>query len=406
MNQIQCKGRAEKITEKIKEIRRHLHQNPELSHEEVETSKLIQRTLKEESIPFTTGYANHGVLGVIKGTKPGKTIALRADMDALPIQEMNTHEYISTKANRMHACGHDAHVAMLLGTGMLLNELRSELEGTVLLVFQPAEEDAPIGGATQMMVDGVFDKYEPDVIFAQHVWPDLPVGQVGVRAGAMMGNSDRLKIVIRGSSGHASMPHQTVDAIIVANQIISSLQTIVSRNTNPLESAVLTIGKIEGGSRYNVIANEVTMDGTVRTYSQDVKKMIKQKISDIVHGVCSSLGAKAEVTYLDGYPATENSEKWANKVADSARKVLGDKATPQIQPSMGGEDFGKFLLKYPGAYFWLGTAIPTREVQRPLHDPEFGIDEAAMPIGVEVMAQTAIDTLTALQNATIEGGGE
>lgn len=398
MKEITVREEAKKIEDEIIRIRRTLHRNPELSNEEFETSKLIQDILDIEDIPYSTGYAGTGVLGVIRGDLPGKTIALRADMDALPINEKNTHDFVSNFENKMHACGHDAHVAMLLGTGMLLNKYKHALEGTVLLVFQPAEENAPTGGAVQMMIDGVFHEFEPEAIFAQHVWPDLPVGQIGVRPGAMMGNSDRFKIVIKGSSGHASMPHQTVDAIVIANQVISSLQTIVSRNTDPLESAVITIGKIEGGSRYNVIAEEVTLEGTVRTYKDDVKAMIKKKMVSIAEGVSSSMGASAKVTYMDGYPATVNTGEWASLVKETVLSTLGSEAAPDIQPSMGGEDFGQFLQHYPGVYYWLGTAIPSREVQRPLHDPEFDIDERALTIGVECMTEVAFSALASLKN--------
>lgn len=384
----------EALIKEILEFRRDLHLNPELSGEEYETSKKIQQKLTEHGIPFKTGYAKTGVLGIIKGARPGKTVALRADIDALPIQEQSGVEYSSTVDGKMHACGHDAHTAMLLGAGILLHEQRENLAGTVLLVFQPAEEKSPIGGAQQMMDDGVFDEYQPDVIFAQHVWPDLPVGQFGVLPGAIMGNSDRFEIVIKGSGGHASMPHQTNDAIIIANQVITTLQTIVSRNVDPINSAVLTIGKISGGYRYNVIADRVTLEGSIRTASNETKKVVKERVFTILNGLAQAMNAQIDIDYIDGYPATVNIPKWSNRIKETAMRLYGKESAPDVDPSMGGEDFARFLQKYPGAYYWLGTSIG--EGQKPLHDPEFKLDERAIPLGIEFMTEVTIDTLNQL----------
>ncbi|MDQ0253118.1 amidohydrolase [Evansella vedderi] len=394
-------GFGEKIFEEVLALRRHFHQYPELSGEEFETANKVKETLEAYGIPYTDGYAKTGVLGVIEGGKPGKTVALRADMDALPIEEQNDHPYVSKVKGKMHACGHDAHTAMLLGAGKLLNDRKEDLPGKVLLVFQPSEEFTPRGGAEPMMEDGVFREHEPDAIFAQHVWPDLPVGQIGTMGGSMMGASDRFKVIIEGAGGHASMPHQTVDAIIVANSVISSLQTIVSRNVNPIHSAVLTIGKIEGGSRYNVIADKVVLEGTIRTYTQETKNVVKERFHDIVYGVSKTMGAHATIQYFDGYPATVNTPHWAEHVKKTARQLYGDKAAPDVEPCLGGEDFSRFLLKYPGAYFWLGTAVPGVEKQNPLHDPKFKMDPKALSYGTELMAQVAIDALFELKDKKI-----
>jgi amidohydrolase len=406
MKNLQFKGRGIEIETEVKELRRQFHSYPELSHEEVKTSKQIQRCLQEAGIEFHTGFGGNGVLGVVKGERSGKTVALRADMDALPIEEENDVSYCSKAAGVMHACGHDAHMAMLVATGLLLQKYKKDIAGTVLLVFQPAEEDAPVGGAKAMMEHGLFEVYKPDVIFAQHVWPDLPVGQIGILPGPMMGNSDRIKIEIKGAGGHASMPHQTTDAIIVTNQIIGALQTVISRNVDPLESAVITIGRIEGGSRYNVIADKVTIEGTVRTYKNEIKQRVKENIFNLVQGIAKSMGAEADIDYLDGYLSTVNTKQWASEVKEVAQQLLGEKATPEVNPSLGGEDFGRFLLQYPGAYFWLGTAIKTREIQKPLHDPQFDIDERALIIGVEVMAQLASSALEKLNNQDGSGSDD
>jgi amidohydrolase len=377
----------------IVSLRRHLHRYPELSGEEYETSKTVQEKLHQHDIPFTAGYAKTGVLGVIEGSRPGKTIALRADMDALPIQEENEHPFVSKVDGVMHACGHDAHTAMLVGAGWLLNEIREELPGRVLLVFQPAEEASPTGGARRMMKEGVFREHRPDVIFAQHVWPELPVGQVGVRPGVMTGASDRFKVTIEGAGGHASKPHQTIDAIAVANQVINSLQTIVSRDVDPLRSAVLTVGKIRGGTRYNAVAEKVTLEGTIRTFGPQTKETVKDRFYSIVGGVAEAMEASAHIKYWDGYPATINTPRWAERVRKTAQELLGPDATPEIEPSLGGEDFGRFLLEYPGAYLRLGTAPSNAEENKRLHDARFDIDEAALTIGTELMAQIAVDAL-------------
>ncbi|WP_243354789.1 M20 metallopeptidase family protein [Bacillus litorisediminis] len=389
------KETIQEILEDIVAFRRELHEYPELSGEEYETSKRIQQKLDQYNIPYETGFAGTGVLGIVKGKKPGGTVALRADMDALPIMEKTHLEFASKHPGKMHACGHDVHTAMLLGVGAVLNQRKEDVEGTILLVFQPAEENAPTGGAKQMMEDGVFNKYKPDVILAQHVWPDLPVGQFGVMPGPIMGNSDRFKIVVKGASGHASMPHQTVDAIVVANHVISALQTIVSRNVDPMDSAVLTIGRIEGGYRYNVVADEVTLEGTVRTFRDETKALVKDRLQTIVKGVVDALGANAEIQYWNGYPATVNTPEWADLVKATAERLYGESSVPNIQPSMGGEDFGRFLQEYPGAYYWIGTSIG--EGQKPLHDPNFIVNEDAIPLGIELMVQAAIDGLKQLQ---------
>src|ERR671920_740179 len=351
------KGKGDAYREQIVSLRRHLHQFPEVSGEEYATSETVQEKLDEHGIPFSAGYARTGVLGVVEGGRPGKTVALRADMDALPIQEENDHDFVSQVEGVMHACGHDAHTAMLVGAGWLLRDVKDELPGSVLLVFQPAEEASPTGGARRMMKEGVFGEHRPDVIFAQHVSPELPVGRVGVRRGAITGASDRFKVTIEGEGGHASKPHQTIDAIVVANQVINSLQTVVSRDVDPLKSAVLTIGKIRAGTRYNAIAQRATLEGTIRTFSPDTKDRVKDRFHTIVHGVAESMEASVHIRYLDGYPSTVNTPEWAERVRKTAQDLLGDDATPEIEPSLGGEDFGRFLLDFPGAYFRLGTAF-------------------------------------------------
>lgn len=377
-------------------LRRDFHQHPELSGQEYRTSESIKAFLKENGIEYIHGYAQTGVLAVIKGERAGATIALRADIDALPIQEQVESAYKSTKDNVMHACGHDAHTAMMLVTAKQLHDHRENIEGTVLCVFQPAEENAPTGGAAAMMEDGVFSHYQPDAILAQHVWPDLPVGTFGILEGPMMGNSDRFTITIKGSGGHASMPHQTNDAIIAAGQMIALLQTIVSRNVNPLDSAVVTIGELHAGERYNVIAGKAVLEGTVRTFSPKVKDQVKKRMTEIIRGLEEVFNLTIDMEYLDGYPATVNDGEWVKVIRQSADHLYGKESLPEIEPSLGGEDFARFLQQYPGAYYWLGTAIPEREVQKPLHDPSFDINEEALLYGVELMTANALNGLAHL----------
>ncbi|MDG5471486.1 M20 family metallopeptidase [Jeotgalibacillus sp. ET6] len=390
------KGKGKELKERVVAFRRQFHQHPELSREEVETAETIRQFLQEEGIPFEDGFATHGVLGIINGGKPGKTVALRADMDALPIEEKNDRPYVSRVKGKMHACGHDAHTAMLMGTAALLNRNKEEIAGKVLLVFQPAEELGPVGGASVMMEDGLFKKHEPDVIFAQHMWPDLQVGEVGVMAGPVMGNSDQFTLTIKGAGGHASMPHQGKDAIVIAAQVINHLQTIVSRNVDPLESAVVTFGTIQGGDRYNVIPSSVTIEGTVRTNRDDVKEKVKNRLQKSIDGFAMANEVEIELNYSDGYPATMNSPEWEETVRSAVHSLLGEHATPHVNPSLGGEDFGRFLQRYPGFYIWLGTAIPERSIQKPLHDAEFDVNEESLVIGTELLAQLACDALKRL----------
>ncbi|MHA6260431.1 M20 metallopeptidase family protein [Sporosarcina sp. CAU 1771] len=384
------------ITKKAIEIRRTLHENPELGGHEWETSKRIQDELRNAGIPFETGFAKTGVLGIIEGGQPGGTVALRADIDALPIQEKTDIPFKSKVPNTMHACGHDAHTAMLIGTALRLNEIKDSLKGKVLLIFQPNEESSPIGGARPMMEDGVFAEHKPDVIFGQHVWPNLPVGQVGIRDKEMMGASDSFSFTIKGAGGHASMPHQGKDAIVIAAEFISSIQSIVSRNTNPMESAVVTIGTINGGYRYNVIADEVQLNGTVRTYDKEIKATVKRRMENLVKGFEIAYEVEIDFVYRDGYEATINTPEWAQLVRKEVVNLHGKEAAPEVDASMAGEDFSRFLEEIPGAFFWLGCAKEGTSIQKPLHDAEFYFNEDAIKIGIDTMENIAISALNKL----------
>lgn len=370
------------------DLRRDFHRHPELSGEEKRTSLIVQKELGKLGISYKSGYGGYGVLGVIDGSNSGPTIALRADMDALPIKEMNSEIY-SIIDGKMHACGHDAHTAMLLGSAHYLMERKNQIHGKVLLIFQPSEEFPPVGGAKPMMDDGVFEKYQPDVIFAQHIWPKLPVGQFGVRAGYMMGASDRFELIVEGKGGHASMPHQSIDAIIAVNQIINAIQTIISRNVDPVKEAVITIGTIKAGYRHNVIADRAIMEGTIRTFDSEIRKKIETRLREIVFHFSKAMGVNTELNLYFGYPPTVNDGTVANFVKQELVKLHGDNSCPDVLPSLGSEDFSRFLEKYKGVYYWLGVGGENGDYP-PLHDPSFRIDERALKIGYESLAKIAI----------------
>lgn len=386
---------AEQLSEEVIKIRRHLHQYPELSQEEHETSVFIQEKLTEYNIPFQSGIAGTGVLGIIEGDKPGKTVALRADMDALPIEEETGLAFSSTREGVMHACGHDAHMAMLLGAGKVLMDVKEELEGTVLLVFQPSEEKAPVGGARPMLEDGVFDKYKPDVIYGQHVWPSLPVGEFGVLDEEMMGASDTFVMTIKGTGGHASMPQSSTDPIVTAAQLIVNLQTIVSRALDPLEASVVTVSKIQGGHARNIIPNEVQIEGSIRTYKREIKERLKERLFEIASHVGKMYNNEIIVEYFDGYPATINTPTWARLAREAIIDLYGEKAVPDVKPSLAAEDFSRFLEEIPGAFIWLGARMD--EEQSGLHESTFTIDEQALTKGVSFFAYVAYNTLRKLQ---------
>lgn len=370
---------------------------PELGYEEYETAELIKQKLDKYGIAFKSGIAETGVLGIVEGAHDGGVVALRADMDALPIQEDSNHPYKSTKRKIMHACGHDAHTAMLLGAARILQQLRKHLHGTVLLVFQPAEEKSPIGGAKPMLEAGVFSEYRPDVIYAQHVWPQLPAGQFGIRDEEMMGASDKFKVTLKGTGGHASMPHLSNDPVVTAAHLITSLQTIVSRATDPLKTAVVTISKIKGGSAHNIITDRVELEGTVRTFDQDLREYVKKRFFEMIKHVAYMFSNEAEIEYVDGYPATVNTPKWAQLARRSVKDLFGEDATPDVSPSMASEDFSRFLEEIPGAFIWLGTCLEEQEKQKGLHDSSFDINEASLEYGTALLAKIAYDTLEELK---------
>ena len=382
---------VQQIAPLITEIRRTLHAYPEPGFEEVQTAQLIVDKLSGLGLEIATGIAGTGVVATLEGARPGKTVLVRADMDALPVTEETGAPYASRREGFMHACGHDGHVAILIGLARLLAAKRDRIAGTIKFVFQPAEEGP--GGAQPMIAAGVLDHPKVDAALGFHLWNNLPVGQIGVRPGAIMAATDEIEIAVKGKGGHGAKPHLSVDAVVVAAHVVTGLQSIVSRMVNPLEPAVITIGTIHGGFRHNIIAPEVRMTGTVRTYDPALREQMPDRIERVVQGVCQALGATCSVSFNPVYPATLNDPAMTDLVRQAAAKVVGDDQVIDCEPSMGGEDMSYFLSAVPGCYFFLGSANPERGLDQPHHSPLFDFDESAMPIGVQVLQQAVFDYL-------------
>ena len=376
---IKIREEIKNIKDEIYAIRRHFHRYPELSFKEFNTAETISEHLDKLGISHKKGVGKTGVVGEIT-FGPGPTIALRADMDALPIQEENNLDYKSLNDGVMHACGHDGHMAILLGAANALSKNSKLKKGTVRFIFQPAEEG--LGGAKYMIEDGCLDKV--DEIYGLHLWNYQLYGEVGIKDGPVMASADLFDIEVSGKGGHGATPQGTVDAIVVASNLVTMLQTIVSRNTNPLESTVLSIGKIKGGHNFNIISDKVHMSGTTRAYTEENRTMIKQRMKEVIEGVSKSFGADIKLNYKDGYPPTVNHSSQVEKVLEAASSVVASGAkNPYL--SMGGEDFSYYLQNKPGCFFFVGSAPNENEIlSTPHHCSHFNIDERALLIGASV----------------------
>ena len=376
------------IESSIIDWRRDFHQYPELSFEEHRTSALIGDELRSMGLKPRMNVGKTGVTADLK-FGDGPMIGLRADMDALPIQETSGLDFMSKHDGVMHACGHDGHMAMLLGTAKALTQKENSYKGTVRFIFQPAEEGQ--GGAKYMIKDGCLDGV--DEIYGIHVWNYQPVGEVGVKDGPVLAAADMFEIKIKGKGGHGAAPQGTVDTVVVASHLVQALQTIVSRNTNPLESTVVTIGKINGGHNFNIIADKVTLSGTARAYTEENRTLIKTRMADIIDGVAKTYNAEILFDYEDGYPPTINHSEPAEKVLKAAEKVVGEKAgMPYL--SMGGEDFSYYLQKIPGCFFFVGSAPNEQELfETPHHCSHFTMDERALLIGPSIYLNLVDDIL-------------
>ena len=374
-------------------LRRELHRYPELALEEHHTAQVIERELDKAGVPHRRIGAT-GVLATLTGGKgPGPIVALRADIDALPMQERHETDYCSQIDGKMHACGHDAHTAMLLGAAYVLNEMRDQFSGKVKLLFQPSEENAADSGAKKMIADGCLEDPHVDAVFGQHVWPNYDTGYVAVRNGAMMASSDRFFITVHGKNSHGSAPENGIDAIMIASYVVAALQSIVSRNVGPLDSAVVTIGKMNGGSRYNVIADEVVMEGTCRNLNPAVRNTMPQRIENIVKGVVEGMGGTYDFNYMMCYSPTVNDPKQFELVRDVIRDVVGpDHLVIPEHSALGGEDFSFYCEKVPSCFFWLGCHDPAKP-RYPIHHGSFYPEWEALPIGMEVLVTSALKYL-------------
>lgn len=368
--------------------RRHFHQYPELSFQEEKTPAMIAEILTEVGLDeVRTGVGSRGVVGVLRGGQPGRTVALRADFDALPIQDQKDVPYKSKVPGVMHACGHDAHTSGLLGLAAVLAKHRDQIKGNIVFIFQHAEEENP-GGAKAMVEDGALDGV--DAIFGAHLWSMAPVGKVWISPGPIMANTDDFIIEVKGKGGHGAVPQETIDSIVIGSQIVTSLQTIASRNVSPLDNVVVTVGTFHAGDNFNVIADTCRMTGTVRSFLPEIRDLAEKRLKEIAQGVAAMMGGSAAVQYDRGYPAVINSEQEAEIVRQAACAVLGDEHVEKMKPIMGGEDFSYYLQKVPGAFVFIGAGNPEKGAEYPHHHPRFDIDEASMLVSAEVLGRSAL----------------
>ena len=381
MNREQIWAAARAVQPFAVEARRHLHRHPELSFQEQETSAYVGSQLAAMGITYTAGIGGFGIKAVIDGGRPGRTVALRADMDALPIAEETGLPFASVNPGVMHACGHDVHTATLLATARALKQMEASLPGRVVLIFQPGEEVNP-GGASLMIRDGVLKNPAVDAIFGLHVYPLAEAGTMAFGAGPMLAAPDEFDVTIVGRGGHGAQPHLCVDPVLVAAQCLTLLQQIVARNVGPFQSAVITVGSIHGGTARNVIPDEVTFKGTVRTMDPAVQALMRERITAVIRGVCDAAGATYRLRYDPGYPALSNDAAATDLARSAALQVLDEEAVQPMGPSMGGEDFAFYLQQVPGSFARLGSMVSGTVSPAGLHTAKLMIDEQCMAVGV------------------------
>ncbi len=387
------KSLSQSYSQEVVGLRRHLHANPELSYQEYNTVKFVAQTLRSFGIEPTEGIATTGLVAEVKGKNPGKkTVALRADMDALPIIEANDVPYKSKNTGVMHACGHDVHTSSLLGTAKILNEVKDQFEGTVRFLFQPGEEKNP-GGASYMIRDGALKNPTPSVIIGQHVFPLLPAGKIGVREGMYMASSDEIYLKVIGKGGHGAAPELAIDPVVIASHIIIALQQVISRNASPKQPTVLTFGKISGGTAVNIIPDEVIIDGTFRAMNEAWRAEGLKKIKKMAESIAEGMGGKCEVTISHGYPYLENNPEVTRRIKKAAEEYVGKENVVDIDITLGSEDFAFYSHVVPASFYRLGTRNEAKGITSYVHTPTFNIDEDALAIGPGLMAWMAVKEL-------------
>ena len=371
--------------ERIVSLRRDIHREPELGFDTEKTAEKVFAALDGLPLEIQTGVAGNGIVATLKGEGEGPTVGLRADMDALPIRENTGLPFASETDGKMHACGHDGHTSMLVGAAHALSGMREKLHGTVKFIFQPAEEGG--GGGKVMVEEGVTEKI--DSIFALHLWPGLPLGTASTKAGPVMAAADAFEMEVKGTGGHGAMPHQTADAIVIAAQLVTALQTLVSREADPVEPAVLTVGEIGAGTAFNIIPGSARIAGTVRTMNQDLREMMPERIEGLARGVARGMRGDVDLNYKFSYPVTRNDQDAASLALNVAEELLGEESVVEARnPSMAGEDFAFMLEEVPGAYVWLGVGDVSG-----LHTAEFAFDEDVLPRGAALLTALALESL-------------
>jgi amidohydrolase len=393
----QIAASAESLRAKLIEQRRDLHMHPELSNREDRTSRVVAERLKALGLEeIKTGVGKHGVTALLKGAKPGPVVAVRADMDALPIQENIDVPYKSQNPGVKHACGHDVHTAIELGVAEVLSKMRDQIAGTIKFIFQPAEEGPPPGeegGALLMIKEGALENPRPQAIFGLHVMPNIEVGQIGYNSGPAMASSDRFEVTIRGKKVHGAYPHDGVDAVVVAAECVTALQSIRSRRINTMEPLVITIGSIHGGNRFNIIADEVKLEGTMRTLNEEVRSGAQAMMRETLAGVTAAYGAKFELVFDKPNPVTYNDPKLVEETLPTMKRVIGESNLFTPRPQMGAEDFSYFQKIVPGFFYFLGVGNKAKGITAMIHTPEFDVDEESLVIGVKVMSSVLVDYL-------------
>jgi amidohydrolase len=385
------KNLADAYFEELVAIRRHLHAHPELSFEETQTALFISGMLKKFGIEHQTNIGGHGIVGFIYGKNPDrKTIALRADMDALPIEEKNNCSYVSKNIGVMHACGHDVHTTSLLGAAKILNELKENFEGTVKLIFQPAEEKLP-GGASIMIKDGVLENPKVESIYGQHVLPQLETGKVAFKSGIAMASCDEIYITVKGKGGHGAVPHLAIDPILIASHMVIALQSVVSRNANPTLPSVLSIGKFIANGATNIIPDEVRLEGTFRTFDEKWRTEAHEKIKTICTHIAASFGGTCDVLIDVGYPFLKNDELLTDNAFALAKAYLGAENVEEMPARMTAEDFSYYSQVVPACFYRLGTGNLAKGITSPIHTPTFDVDEDCLSIGSGLMAWIAVN---------------